>query len=106
MQASLALGCLPKTDYFFLHAMCFHCCFLFQGVWIRQGSVGFISAVAGKLNVVDVHCNLLPSLQPFLKQKILQIDKEVYLKPLILSLPLIQEGQLSVSGERMRTSTG
>ena len=46
-------------------------------MWIRQGSVGFISAVAAKLNIADIHCNLLPSIQPFLKAKILQIEKEV-----------------------------
>jgi len=46
-------------------------------MWIRQGSAGFISAVAGKLNIADIHCNLLPSIQPFLTTKILQIDKEV-----------------------------
>ncbi|KAL4221189.1 phosphoinositide-3-kinase [Mactra antiquata] len=49
------------------------------GMWIRQGSVGFVSAVASKLNIADIHCNLLPSLEPFIKSSILQIEKEVLL---------------------------
>ncbi|KAL5015431.1 hypothetical protein ScPMuIL_009701 [Solemya velum] len=48
-------------------------------VWIRQAAVGFISSVAKILNIADIHCDLLPSLQPFLKQAILQVDKEVLL---------------------------
>ena len=35
----------------------------------------------------------------------LDIDHEIF-SMVILSLPLIQEGQFSVSGERMSTSTG
>ena len=34
-----------------------------------------------------------------------EIDQEIF-STVILSLPLIQEGQLSVSGERMYTNTG
>ncbi|XP_053378617.1 phosphoinositide 3-kinase regulatory subunit 4-like [Mercenaria mercenaria] len=49
------------------------------GMWIRQGSVGFVSAIAAKLNIADIHCNLLPSIEPFLTTKILQIEKEVLL---------------------------
>ena len=36
---------------------------------------------------------------------IAEIDHELF-STVILSVPLIQEGQLSVSGERMYTSTG
>lgn len=46
-------------------------------MWIRYGAVGFVAAVARTLNVADVHCNLLPLLQPFLKQPVVQVDKEV-----------------------------
>ncbi|XP_052760753.1 phosphoinositide 3-kinase regulatory subunit 4-like [Mya arenaria] len=49
------------------------------GIWVRQGSAGFISAVAGKLNIADIHCNMLPNLQPFLTSSIIQIEKEVLL---------------------------
>ena len=48
-------------------------------MWVRYGAVGFIAAVARTLNVADVHCNLLPQLQPFLKQPVVQVDKEVSL---------------------------
>ncbi|KAH3825409.1 hypothetical protein DPMN_127284 [Dreissena polymorpha] len=46
-------------------------------MWIRHGSVGFVSAVAQNLNIADIHCNLLPALKPFLKSEIIQIEKEV-----------------------------
>ena len=49
----------------------------FQNMWVRYGAVGFIAAVARTLNVADVHCNLLPQLQPFLKQPVVQVDQEV-----------------------------
>ncbi len=39
--------------------------------------MGFVSAVARTLNIADVHCNLLPLIQPFLKAPIIQVDKEV-----------------------------
>ena len=50
------------------------CC---ENMWIRYGAVGFVAAVARILNVANVHCNLLPLLQPFLKQPVVQVDKEV-----------------------------
>ena len=46
-------------------------------MWIHYGAVGFVAAVARILNVADVHCNLLPLLQSFLKQPVVQVDKEV-----------------------------
>ena len=49
-------------------------------MWIRYGAVGFVAAVARTLNVADVHCNLLPRLQPFLKHPVVQVDQEVLKK--------------------------
>lgn len=46
-------------------------------MWVRYGAVGFVAAVARTLNIADVHCTLLPLLQPFLKQPIVQVDQEV-----------------------------
>ena len=46
-------------------------------MWVRYGAVGFVAAVARSLNIADVHCNLLPVLQPFLKQPVVQVDQEV-----------------------------
>lgn len=48
-----------------------------QNMWVRYGAIGFVAAVARTLNIADVHCNLLPLLQPFLKQPVVQVDKEV-----------------------------
>ena len=45
----------------------------------RYGAVGFVAGVARILNVADIHCNLLPLLQPFLKQPVVQVDKELLL---------------------------
>ncbi|EDO39636.1 predicted protein [Nematostella vectensis] len=53
--------------------------FCHPNMWIRYGAVGFVAAVARTLNIADVHCNLLPLLQPFLKQPIIQVDQEVIL---------------------------
>ena len=39
------------------------------------------------------------------QQSFVESDREIF-SVVILSLPLIQEGQLSVSGERMCTNTG
>ncbi|XP_013397860.1 phosphoinositide 3-kinase regulatory subunit 4 [Lingula anatina] len=47
--------------------------------WIRFGAAGVIAAVARSLNIADVHCHLLPLVQPFLQQTIIQVDKEVVL---------------------------
>ena len=48
-------------------------------MWIRYGAVGFVAAVhvARIYNVADVHCDLLPLLQPLLKQPAVQVDKKV-----------------------------
>ncbi|XP_014273976.1 phosphoinositide 3-kinase regulatory subunit 4 [Halyomorpha halys] len=56
-------------------------------LWIRQAAVGFISALARTLNVVDVHCKVASVIKPFLKSSLIQLDKEVLvlnaLKPCI-----------------------
>ncbi|XP_052829468.1 phosphoinositide 3-kinase regulatory subunit 4 [Octopus bimaculoides] len=46
------------------------------GIWVRQGAIGFITAVAHVLNVADVHCNLIPRVRMFLKQSVLHIDQK------------------------------
>ena len=51
--------------------------FCLQGIWIRQGAVGFISALTRTFNIADVHCKVLHALQPCLKKPVLQVDKEV-----------------------------
>ncbi|XP_057691095.1 phosphoinositide 3-kinase regulatory subunit 4 [Corythoichthys intestinalis] len=48
-------------------------------LWIRYGAVGFITVVAQHLNVADVYCKLMPHLNPFVTQPIIQIDKELVL---------------------------
>ncbi|XP_067147514.1 phosphoinositide 3-kinase regulatory subunit 4 isoform X2 [Apteryx mantelli] len=41
-------------------------------LWIRYGAVGFITVVAQYLNIADVYCKLMPYLQPFITQPIIQ----------------------------------
>ncbi|XP_074539851.1 phosphoinositide 3-kinase regulatory subunit 4 [Halichoeres trimaculatus] len=48
-------------------------------LWIRYGAVGFITVIAQHLNVADVYCKLMPHLNPFITQPIIQIDKELVL---------------------------
>ncbi|KAJ8371484.1 hypothetical protein AAFF_G00308020 [Aldrovandia affinis] len=48
-------------------------------LWIRYGAVGFITVVAQHLNIADVYCKLMPYLNPFITQPIIQIDKEIVL---------------------------
>ncbi|KAM4600592.1 phosphoinositide 3-kinase regulatory subunit 4 [Polymixia lowei] len=48
-------------------------------LWIRYGAVGFITVVAQHLNVADVYCKLMPHLNTFITQPIIQIDKELVL---------------------------
>uniref|UniRef100_A0A8C7K423 non-specific serine/threonine protein kinase n=1 Tax=Oncorhynchus kisutch TaxID=8019 RepID=A0A8C7K423_ONCKI len=47
-------------------------------LWIRYGAVGFITVVAQHLNIA-VYCKLMPHLNPFITQPIIQIDKEIVL---------------------------
>ncbi|XP_061573791.1 phosphoinositide 3-kinase regulatory subunit 4-like isoform X2 [Cololabis saira] len=48
-------------------------------LWIRYGAVGFITVVAQHLNVADVYCKLMPHLNAFLTQPIIQMDRELVL---------------------------
>ncbi|MBN3325899.1 PI3R4 kinase, partial [Atractosteus spatula] len=48
-------------------------------LWIRYGAVGFMTVVAQHLNIADVYCKLMPHLNPFITQPIIQIDKEIVL---------------------------
>uniref|UniRef100_A0A8B9K9C7 non-specific serine/threonine protein kinase n=1 Tax=Astyanax mexicanus TaxID=7994 RepID=A0A8B9K9C7_ASTMX len=42
-------------------------------LWIRYGAVGFITVVAQHLNIADVYCKLMPHLNPFITQPIIQV---------------------------------
>ena len=44
-------------------------------LWIRYGAVGFITVVAQHLNVADVYCKLMPHLNPFITQPIIQVSR-------------------------------
>ena len=48
-------------------------------LWIRHATVGFISAAARTLNIVDVQCKIQPMIQPYLKHPLIQIEKEILL---------------------------
>ncbi|KAM9322734.1 phosphoinositide 3-kinase regulatory subunit 4 isoform 2-T2 [Pholidichthys leucotaenia] len=48
-------------------------------LWIRYGAVGFITVVAKLLRAADIHCRLMPHLNPFITQPIIQIDQELVL---------------------------
>ncbi|XP_069762900.1 phosphoinositide 3-kinase regulatory subunit 4 isoform X3 [Narcine bancroftii] len=48
-------------------------------LWICYGAVGFMTVVAQHLNIADVYCKLMPFLNPFISQPIIQIDKEIVL---------------------------
>uniref|UniRef100_A0A8C2D4K5 non-specific serine/threonine protein kinase n=1 Tax=Cyprinus carpio TaxID=7962 RepID=A0A8C2D4K5_CYPCA len=41
-------------------------------LWIRYGAVGFITVVAQHLNIADIYCKLMPHLNPFITQPIIQ----------------------------------
>lgn len=43
-------------------------------LWIRYGAVGFVTVVAQHLNVADIYCKLMPHLNPFLTQPIIQVS--------------------------------
>ncbi|XP_070561673.1 phosphoinositide 3-kinase regulatory subunit 4-like isoform X2 [Ptychodera flava] len=47
--------------------------------WMRHDAVGFIAAIARSFSIADVHCNILPTLNRFIKQPIIQVDQEVIL---------------------------
>lgn len=78
--AELGLLQKPTLQELVLEIVPFLC---HPNMWVRYGAVGFVTAVARTLNVADVHCNLLPLLQPFLKQPVVQVDQEVILVSLL-----------------------
>jgi phosphoinositide-3-kinase regulatory subunit 4 len=41
--------------------------------------VGFVAAVARVFNIADVHCKLLPLIQPFLRRKVIRVNDEANL---------------------------
>lgn len=43
-------------------------------LWIRYGAVGFITVIAQHLNVADIYCKLMPHLNPFISQPIIQVS--------------------------------
>ena len=47
-------------------------------LWIRYGAVGFITVVAQHLNVADVYCKLMPHLNPFITQPIIQVSPPLH----------------------------
>lgn len=53
-------------------------------LWIRYGAVGFITVVAQHLNIADVYCKLMPHLNPFITQPIIQVRLQIQI-PLLKS---------------------
>lgn len=59
-------------------------------LWILHATVGFISAAARTLNVVDVQCKVQTMIQPYLKHPLIQIEKEILLlEALVPPIPRI-----------------
>ena len=46
-------------------------------MWIRHGCVGLVCTVARQLDNIDVLCYMLPKLEIYIKQPIIQIREEV-----------------------------
>ena len=42
-------------------------------LWIRYGAVGFITVVAHQISTADVYCKLMPYLDPYITQPIIQV---------------------------------
>ena len=53
-------------------------CTLLQNMWIRHGCVGLVCTVARQLDNIDVLCYMLPKLEMYIKQPIIQIREEVF----------------------------
>ncbi|OXU19045.1 hypothetical protein TSAR_000320 [Trichomalopsis sarcophagae] len=71
---------LSETVVFLVH----------PNLWIRHATVGFISAAARTLNIVDVQCKVQPMIQPYLKHPLIQIEKEVLLlEALVTPIPRV-----------------
>lgn len=62
-------------------------------LWIRYGAVGFITVIAQHLNVADIYCKLMPHLNPFISQPIIQVSalrppqQQQQPRPLTLATP-------------------
>uniref|UniRef100_A0A673V5U0 non-specific serine/threonine protein kinase n=1 Tax=Suricata suricatta TaxID=37032 RepID=A0A673V5U0_SURSU len=48
-------------------------------LWIRYGAVGFITVVADQISTADVYCKLMPYLDPYITQPIIQIERKLVL---------------------------
>uniref|UniRef100_A0A671X031 non-specific serine/threonine protein kinase n=1 Tax=Sparus aurata TaxID=8175 RepID=A0A671X031_SPAAU len=80
-------------------------------LWIRYGAVGFITVIAQHLNVADVYCKLMPHLNPFITQPIIQgmteaeEDKLLALKDFMLKSNKAKAnmGEQSHLGEAVQT---
>jgi len=56
---------ITECSYFLVH----------PNLWIREAVCGFIAKAARKLSILDVQCKVMPHLVPYLKYKLIQIDK-------------------------------
>ncbi|XP_076279148.1 vacuolar protein sorting 15 isoform X2 [Lasioglossum baleicum] len=71
---------LYETTVFLVH----------PNLWIRHATVGFISAAARTLNLVDVQCKVQTMIQSYLKHPLIQIEKEILLlEALVPPIPRI-----------------
>ncbi|XP_043266677.1 phosphoinositide 3-kinase regulatory subunit 4 isoform X2 [Venturia canescens] len=69
---------LSETVIFLVH----------PNLWIRHATVGFVSASARTLNLVDVQCKVQTLIQPYLKHSLIQIEKEfLLLEALVAPIP-------------------
>uniref|UniRef100_A0A8C0WI58 non-specific serine/threonine protein kinase n=1 Tax=Castor canadensis TaxID=51338 RepID=A0A8C0WI58_CASCN len=48
-------------------------------LWIRYGAVGFITVVAHQISTADVYCKLMPHLDAYVTQPIIQIERKLVL---------------------------
>ncbi|KAJ8710173.1 hypothetical protein PYW07_009539 [Mythimna separata] len=57
-------------------------------LWIRHEVCGLVSCVASLLNMIDVHCKILPLVWPHLKHKLIQVERaELLLESLAEPIP-------------------
>lgn len=42
-------------------------------LWIRYGAVGFITVVAHQISTADIYCKLMPYLDPYITQPVMQV---------------------------------
>ncbi|XP_012287746.1 phosphoinositide 3-kinase regulatory subunit 4 isoform X2 [Orussus abietinus] len=71
---------LSETVVFLVH----------PNLWVRHAIVGFISAAARTLNLVDVQCKVQTMIQPYLRHSLIQLEKEVLLlEALVPPIPRI-----------------